>query len=200
MPELSLPISDATLKLLFTEARSFSNWLPKDVPNEMLHRLYDLMKFGPTSMNSCPARLIFVKSQAAKDKLIDCVSPFNVEKVRTAPVTTIIALDSKFYNQIPKLFPHAPTAGEIFESDQNLGETTAFRSGTLQGAYLILAARSIGLDCGPMSGFDNAKMDEAFLKGTSWKSNFICSLGFGDRSKLHPRLPRFEFDEACKIV
>lgn len=193
-------LSEEALKQIFTEARSFSAWLPKDVRDEDLHQIYDLMKWGPTSANCCPLRIVFVKKGPEKDKLISCLAAGNVTKVQTAPVTAILAWDEKFYDQIPKLFPHAASFRDNFVTDKNLAETTAFRNSSLQGAYFILAARALGFDCGPMSGFDNKKLDEAFFKTTSWKSNFICSLGYGDRSKVYPRGPRLSFEEACRIV
>lgn len=193
-------ISDEAMRQLFTEARTFGAWLAKDVSDQTLREIYDLMKWGPTSANSCPARIVFVRAGMEKEKLISCLAPGNVEKVKAAPVTAIVAADSKFYDQIPKLFPPAASFRETFASDQTLAEATAFRNSSLQGAYFILAARALGLDCGPMSGFDNKKLDGLFFSETSWKSNFICNVGYGDRSKLHPRLPRLAFEEACKIV
>jgi 3-hydroxypropanoate dehydrogenase len=194
------PISPEAIGQIFKEARSFSAWMPQDVSDEMLHNIYDLVKLGPTSANSCPARFVFVRNGPEKEKLIGCLSPGNIEKVRTAPVTVVVAADEQFYDQLPKLYPPRPQFRELFASDKSLAETTRLRNSSLQGAYLILAARALGLDCGPMSGFDNKKLDEAFFAGTTWKSNFICSLGYGDRSKLQPRMPRLSFDEACKVV
>lgn len=157
------------------------------------------MKWGPTSANSCPARFIFVKSPEAKEKLVACVAPANVEKTRTAPVVAIIAQDLEFYEQLPKLMPHRDYRS-AFVGKLALIESTAFRNSSLQGAYMIIAARALGLDCGPMSGFDNEKLDQAFFSGTRWKSNFICGLGLGDPAKLFQRSPRLDFTEACKIV
>ena len=192
-------ISVEALEQIFTKARTHSVWLPEPVSDELLHQIYDLMKWGPTSANCCPARIVFAKSKAAKEKLLPCMAEGNVEKTKTAPVTAIIAYDLEFYEKLPKLFPHAP-ARSWFTGNQPLIESTAFRNGTLQGAYFIIAARSLGLDCGPMSGFDNAKVDGAFFQGTSWKSNFVCNLGYGESSKVQPRSPRLEFSEACKIL
>lgn len=192
-------LSDEALRQLFTEARTHRVWLPDPVSDATLHDLYDLMKWGPTSANSCPGRIVFVRSAVAKDKLITCLAPSNVKKVQAAPVTAIIAMDSAFYELLPKLSPHAPQLRDVF-AEPTLAEVTAMRNGTLQGGYFILAARSLGLDCGPMSGFDNKKVDEAFFKGTTWKSNFLCNIGHGDASKLHSREPRLTFDEACKIL
>ncbi len=193
----SLP--QEALERIFTKARTHSVWLSEPVSDELLHQIYDLMKWGATSANCCPARIVFVKSKEAKEKLLPCMAEGNVEKTKTAPVTAIIAYDMEFYENLPKLFPHAP-ARSWFAGNKPLIESTAFRNGTLQGAYFMIAARSLGLDCGPMSGFDNAKVDAAFFGGTPWKSNFICNLGLGDSGKLYPRSPRLEFNEACKIL
>jgi nitroreductase len=197
------PIPEQALSQLFSEARSFGAWQPKDVDEETLRSLYELMKWGPTSANTSPARIVFVKGRRAKEELIACVAPGNVEKVRAAPVTAIIAMDEKFYDEIPRLLPSHPMAAtfrSMFANDKALAEASAFRNSSLQGAYLMLAARALGLDVGPMSGFDNKKVDAAFLAGTTWKSNFICSLGHGDRTKLFPRMPRLPFDDACRIA
>jgi 3-hydroxypropanoate dehydrogenase len=175
------PLDDAALDTSFREARSYNRWSPEPVPEKTLHALYDLLKLGPTSVNCCPARFVFVTSAAAKAMLVDCVSPGNVVKAEQAPVTVIVGMDEKFYEKIPFLFPQKPQM-------------------TLQGAYMMLAARSLGLDCGPMSGFDHAKIDAAFFAGTSVKSNFICALGSGTTEALFPRNPRLPFDEACRIV
>lgn len=196
---MSTALSPAAIAQLFTEARTFRAWTAQPVDEQQLRAIYELMKMGPTSSNLCPARLVFVRSPAAKEKLLPCLAPENVEKVKAAPVTAIIAMDAKFYDQTAKLFPQAPHYREAFAKDPVLAEATAFRNSSLQGAYFILAARALGLDCGPMSGFDNAKVDAAFLAGTAWKSNFICNIGYGDRSRLHPRLPRLSFDEACQV-
>jgi 3-hydroxypropanoate dehydrogenase len=186
------------LDQLFTKARTHNAWRDKPVTEETLRFVYDLMKWAPTSANASPARIIFVRSQAAKEKLLNCVSEGNVEKTRSAPVTAIVAQDMEFYEQLPKLFPHAD-ARSWFAGNPALIEATAFRNSSLQGAYLMLAARAAGLDCGPMSGFDNAKVDAAFFPKTKWKSNFLCNLGYGDASKLFPRSPRLSFEEACRI-
>ena len=188
-----------TLDQLFLSARTHFKWLPKPVTDEQLHQIYDLARMAPTSANCSPARIVFVKTPEGKEKLKPALAEMNMEKTLSAPVTAIIAIDHEFYEHLPKLFPHAD-ARSWFVGNQPLIDTTAFRNGTLQGAYVIMAARSLGLDCGPMSGFDNAKVDEAFFKGTTFKSNFLINLGYGDDSALFPRGPRFEFDEACKIV
>jgi 3-hydroxypropanoate dehydrogenase len=184
---------------IFAKARTHNVWLPEPVADGLLVQIYELMKWGPTSANTCPARIVFVKSKEAKEKLLPCMAEVNVEKTKTSPVTAIIAHDMEFYEKLPKLFPRTD-ARSWFAGNQLLIESTAFRNGTLQGAYFMIAARFLGLDCGPMSGFDNAKVDAAFFQGTSWKSNFICNLGHGDSSKLHPRSPRLDFNEACKIL
>ncbi len=193
-------LSEASLDQLFRSARTFNAWLPKEVSDEQLHQLYDLAKFGPTSANSSPMRVVFVKSQAAKAKLEPFLSEGNRAKTMEAPVTAIVATDHEFYEQLPRLFPHAD-ARSWFVGNQPLIDTTAFRNATLQGAYLLLAARAVGLDCGPMSGFDNAGVDAAFFAGTSIKSNFLISIGYGDASRnLFARSPRLAFGEACTIA
>jgi 3-hydroxypropanoate dehydrogenase len=192
-------LDDAALDTLFRQARSYNRWTPEPVPEQTLRALYDLLKLGPTSLNCCPARFVFVSSAAAKATLVSCVSPGNVVKVEQAPTTVIIAMDEKFYEEIPFLFPQKPQAGEGFKNPA-VGPVHMMRNATLQGAYLILAARSLGLDCGPMSGFDNAKVDAAFFAGTSHKSNFICALGTGTTELLFPRNPRLPFEEACRIL
>ncbi len=192
-------LDDAALDLLFREARSYNRWSPEAVPEKTLRALYDLLKWGPTATNSSPARFVFVTSAASKATLVGCVSPGNVVKVEQAPVTVIIGMDEKFHEKIPFLFPHRPQAGEGFKNP-DVGRVVMLRNASLQGAYLIMAARSLGLDCGPMSGFDNAKVDAAFFGGTSVRSNFICALGAGTTELLYPRSPRLPFDEACKIL
>jgi nitroreductase len=193
-------IPDEAIQQLFSEARTYAGWLPEGVGDETLNAMYDLMKWGPTSANLTPARIVFVKSPEAKAKLIPCLMPLNVEKVKAAPVTAIIAHDEEYYELIPKLFPQGMGYLEHFRSNKEFRETTGLRNSSIQGAYLILAARALGLDCGPMSGFDNNKVDEVFFAGTKWKSNFICNFGHGDKESLHPRLPRLTFEEACRIV
>jgi 3-hydroxypropanoate dehydrogenase len=192
-------LDDAALDTLFREARSYNRWVQEPVPESALRALYDLLKLGPTSMNCCPARFVFVSSAEAKAMLVGCVSAGNVVKVELAPITVIIGMDEKFYEKIPFLFPQRPQAGEGFKNPA-VGSVHMMRNATLQGAYLILAARSLGLDCGPMSGFDNAKVDAAFFAGTSHKSNFICALGTGTTEMLFPRNPRLSFEETCRIV
>ena len=193
----SLP--QQSLDQLFLNARSHSVWHDRPVSDEKLQQIYELMKWGPTSANASPARIVFVKSDEAKEKLLDCVMELNVEKTRNAPVTAIIAEDLEFYDKLPKLFPHNDIR-PWFAGNKELTESTAFRNSSLQGAYFMIAARALGLDCGPMSGFDQQKLDEAFFAGTSWRSNFLCNLGYGDPDKLFPRLPRLSFEEACQII
>jgi len=193
-------LSEASLDQLFRNARTFNAWLPKEVSDEQLQQIYDLAKFGPTSANSSPMRVVFVKSKAAKAKLEPFLSDGNRAKTMEAPVTAIVATDHEFYEQLPRLFPHTD-ARSWFVGNQPLIDTTAFRNATLQGAYLLLAARAVGLDCGPMSGFDNAGVDAAFFAGTAVKSNFLISIGYGDASRnLFARSPRLAFGEACTIA
>lgn len=188
-----------TTEQLFDQARTHNGFLPEPIPEATLRQLYDLMKWGPTSANSSPARFLFVTSPDAKARLLECMSPGNVEKTKAAPVTVIVGMDMAFYEHLPQLFPHAP-ARSWFAGNQAMIDATAFRNSSIQGGYFILAARALGLDCGPMSGFDAAKVDAAFWEGTSVKTNFIVNLGRGDTSKLFARSPRLTFDEACKIV
>jgi 3-hydroxypropanoate dehydrogenase len=193
------PLDDAALDTLFRGARSYNRWSPEPIAEKTLHDLYDLLKLGPTSVNCCPARFIFVTTAAAKARLVACVAPGNVVKTEQAPVTVIIGMDQLFYEKVPFLFPHKPELAELFKNPAT-GPTHMMRNACLQGAYLILAARSLGLDCGPMSGFDNAKVDAAFFAGTSIRSNFLCALGTGTTEALFARGPRLTFDEACKII
>ncbi|MBU6404497.1 MAG: malonic semialdehyde reductase [Pseudomonadota bacterium] len=194
-PELSA----AALDQIFREARTYNAFLPREVSDAQLRAIYDLAKMAPTSANASPARIVFVKSQAAKAKLGPLLSDGNRAKTLAAPVTAIVATDHAFYEHLPKLFPHAD-ARSWFAGNPALSEITAFRNGTLQGAYLIIAARALGLDCGPMSGFDNAGVDAAFFANTTYKSNFLINIGYGDASRdLFPRSPRFDFDEVCRI-
>ena len=192
-------LSQVALRQLFTEARTHHHWLKKEVQDSLLQEIYDLTKWGPTAVNANPMRILFVKSPEAKEKLLPSLSGSNVGQVQSAPVTAIIATDEKFYDKLPTLFP-AFDAKSMFTSNTKMSEDTAFRNSSLQGAYFMIAARALGLDVGPMSGFDNTKVDEAFFSGTSWKSNFICNVGYGDITKVFPRGPRLEFNEASKIV
>jgi len=193
-------LDSAALDTLFRTARTHNGWQDRPVTDEHLRQIYDLMKMGPTSANCSPARIVFVRSVAAKARLKPALSAGNLDKTLAAPATAIIAYDLKFYDQLPKLFPHNPDARNWFANDARAAEVAAFRNGSLQGAYFILAARSVGLDCGPMSGFDNAKVDAEFFPGGQVKSNFLCNLGFGDPAKLFPRSPRLDFAEACEVL
>lgn len=186
------------LDQLFLEARSHSHWRPEPVPEATLRRLYEILRMGPTSANCSPARFVFTVSRQARERLAACVSPGNVAKVLTSPVTVIVGMDEKFYDRVPELYPHNPEARDWF-LDPAVAQATAFRNSTLQGAYLILAARALGLDCGPMSGFDAAKVDAAFFAGTTVRANFLCALGHGEPGRLHPRSPRLPFEDACRI-
>lgn len=193
------PLDQATFNQLFLEARTHNAWQDRPVPDELLHRLYDMLRMGPTAANSTPARIVFVKSKEAKEKLSPALSEGNRAKTMAAPVTAIIGYDLRFYEKLDKLFPNAPGARSWFDQDEGVAYTNAFRGGTLQGAYLIIAARALGLDCGPMGGFDNTKVDELFFAGTHVKSNFLCNLGYGDPKGVYPRNPRLSFEEACRI-
>jgi len=193
-------LDNAALDILFRTARTHNGWQARPVTDEQLHQIYDLMKMGPTSANCSPARIVFVRSAEAKARLKPALSPGNLDKTMAAPVTAIIAHDLKFYEHLPKLFPHNQDARNWFANDAKFAETAAFRNGSLQGAYFMLAARAVGLDCGPMSGFDNAKVDAAFFPDGNVKSNFLCNLGYGDPTKLFPRSPRLDFAEACQVL
>jgi 3-hydroxypropanoate dehydrogenase len=193
------PLPERCLDQLFRDARTHNAWLDKDVPATLLHELIDLTKLGPTSANCSPARFLFVKSRQAKLKLRPHLSEGNLAKTMAAPVCAIVGYDLDFYDHLPKLFPHTDARSWFAGNDRKISET-AVRNGTLEGAYLILAARSLGLDCGPMSGFDNEGVDRAFFAGTNTKSNFLCNLGYGDPSGLQPRSPRFSFDEMARIL
>lgn len=194
-----MQLDDASLDTLFRTARTHNGWLDKPVSDELLVQLYDLMKWAPTSANCSPARIVFVKSAAAKQRLLPAMIPGNEEKTRTAPVTAIIGQDSAFYEKLPQLFPHTD-ARAWFVGNQSLIDTTTFRNATLQGAYLMMAVRALGLDAGPMSGFDNAKVDAEFFPNSTIKSNFLINIGYGDASKLFPRSPRLTFEEAAQIL
>ena len=194
---MSQPLSDSALDQLFRTARTY-NAFAGEIPDETLHRLYDLLKFGPTAANSTPARFVFVKSAEAKAKLGPALDEGNRAKTLAAPVTVIVGFDEDFHEKLPVLFPHTD-AKSWFEGPREGRHVPAFRNGSLQGAYLILAARALGLDCGPMSGFNNAKVDEAFFAGTAIKSNFLVNLGYGDPAGVFPRSPRLSFDEAARI-
>ena len=211
---MSDKIDDAAMDTLFREARTFAKWEPRPVSDDTLRTLYDILKWGPTSANAGPARFAFLRSRESKERLRPALAPLNVEKTMTAPVTVIVAYDLKFYEQLPKLFPQNPGMAKLFASNPEMVETTAKRNSSLQGAYLIIAARALGLDCGPMSGFDQAKVDEEFFAAGKpcfgcdqeffaeghVKSSFLCNLGYGDPGSLRPRLPRLPFNEACSLL
>lgn len=193
------PLDKAALDQLFDKARTNNKWQPREVSDELLQRVVDHMKWAPTSANCSPARIVFVKTPEAKARLKPHLNSGNVEKTMAAPATAIIAYDLKFYDYLPKLYPPAD-AKSWFAGKKEHADKTAFRNGSLQGGYFILAARALGLDCGPMSGFDNAGVDAEFFAGTEIKSNFLCNLGYGDREGVYPRSPRFNFDEIAKII
>jgi 3-hydroxypropanoate dehydrogenase len=193
-------MSNEGLDLIFRKARTHNAWLDRPVEDALLRQVYDLAKMGATSANMSPMRIVFVKSPEAKERLKPALDPANVDKTMAAPVTAILGMDIHFFEQLPKLFPHADAKAWFKDLPDNVLEYIALRNGSLQGAYFMLAARALGLDCGPMSGFDNAKVDAAFFAGTTVKSNFLCNLGYGDASKLYPRSPRLTFEEACKVV
>jgi 3-hydroxypropanoate dehydrogenase len=197
---MSKVMSDDGLDLIFRHARTHNVRLDRPVEDALLRRVYDLARMGPTSANMCPLRIVFVKSLQAKERLKPALAPGNVDKTMAAPVTAILGMDVHFHEKLPKLFPHADARSWFKDLPDNVLEYIALRNSSLQGAYFMLAARSLGLDCGPMSGFDNAKVDAAFFAGTTVKSNFLCNLGYGDASKLHARSPRLDFEEACQVV
>ncbi|MBS0252428.1 MAG: malonic semialdehyde reductase [Proteobacteria bacterium] len=193
------PLDNAAFDQLFDKARTNNKWQPRDVPDDLLRQIVEHMKWGPTSANCSPARIVFVKSPEAKERLKPHLSPGNVDKTMAAPATAIIAYDLKFYEYLPRLYPPAD-AKSWFVGKKEHADKTAFRNGSLQGGYFILDARALGLDCGPMSGFDNAAVDAEFFAGTDIKSNFLCNLGYGDPAGIYPRSPRFSFDEMASIV
>jgi 3-hydroxypropanoate dehydrogenase len=186
------------LEQLFLTARTYNGFLAKPVDDTTLHAIVDLMKWGPTSLNCCPGRFVFIKSEAAKARLAPALSAGNLEKTLKAPCVVIVAFDLEFYEKLPKLFPQMD-GRSIFAGNPELSQVAAFRNGTLQGAYFIIAARALGLDCGPMSGFDNVKIDAEFFAGTPWRSNFLINLGYGDPAAVRPRNPRLDFAECARI-
>jgi len=197
---MTQPLAGSVLDQLFRTARSHNGWTDRPVTDGQLRELYELLKFGPTSANCCPARFVWVRSKDGKARLAACAMDVNRQKILTAPVTVVIGFDLNFAERMPELFP---ARGELMKqmfSDPKLAEVTAFRNGSLQGAYLIFAARALGLDCGPMSGFDNAAVDSEFFAGTNIRSNFICSLGYGSGENLYPRNPRLTFEEAGRMA
>ncbi len=193
-------LSDDARRLLFTEARTANLFLNKPVDAALLTEIYELMRWGPTSMNGCPIRISFLTSEQAKARLRPALLDSNVRRADSAPVIAIIGMDMEFYRYLPRLYPHAPENRKIFEKNEIAAEITAIRNSTLQGAYFIMAARAVGLDCGPMSGFDNVRVDQEFFSGTHVRSNFLCSLGYADPDKYYPRGARFDFDEACQVI
>jgi 3-hydroxypropanoate dehydrogenase len=202
---MHLPLNDEALDTLLRTARTHTAWQDRKVEDDVLRRLYDLVKFGPTSANSSPGRIVFIRTSEGKERLKPALSPGNVEKTMKAPVTAILAYDLHFYEALPRLMPQMKNARDMFAGNPAMAETGAFRNGSLQGGYFILAARTLGLDCGPMSGFDNAKVDAEFFGGDLFpggklKSNFLCNLGYGDATKLYPRNPRLDFAEACRLL
>lgn len=196
---MTAPLAEPALDQLFRAARSHNGWRTDPIPESALREIYELARLGPTAANSSPARFVFVTSREAKEKLASVASGSNQPKIKAAPATVIVGYDLDFPERLPTLFPHAPGMKAVF-SDPAVTEQTAFRNSTLQGAYLIMAARSLGFDCGPMSGFDNGKVDALFFAGTRIKSNFICSIGRGNGANMFDRLPRLSFDDACRIV
>ena len=196
---LRAALSNDCIDQIFREARTHNVWLPQPVPAELLRQAYELATFGPTSANSTPARYVFLTTSQAKERLRPALSAGNVEKTMAAPVTVIVAWDTEFHEKLPKLFPHKDMRA-VFAGKPDLIEATAFRNSSLEGGYFILAARALGLDCGPMSGFDAAKVNAEFFPDGKWKSNFLCNLGYGDPTKLFPRNPRLSFDEACLVL
>ena len=197
--EETTPLGAAAREAVFLSARTHYHWLPNPVSDDQLHDLYDLLCQGPTSANCSPARFLFLRTPEAKERLKPALSAGNVDKTLSAPVVAVVAHDPHFFELLPKLFPHTDARG-WFAGNEALASETAFRNGTLQGAYLIAAARMKGLDCGPMSGFDNRRVDDIFFASNGWKSNFLVNLGYGDGGKLHPRSPRLAFDEACLLL
>ena len=190
-----------SLDQIFIEARTHNDWLQKPVPHETLRAIYDLMRVGPTSANTCPARIVFLRTPDAKARLLPALSPGNVDKTKAAPVTAIIGYDTRFFELMPtKLFAHRPEMAQNYAGNSAFAEITAFRNGTLQGAYFMIAARAVGLDIGGMSGFDNGKVDAEFFPDGRIKSNFLCNVGHGDPAKVMAKLPRLDFEEACTLL
>ena len=196
-----MSVSEKDIKeIIFSNARTYNDWQKKDISNKILNELYNLMKFGPTSANCSPSRIIFIKSPDAKERLKPFIIESNLEKTMTAPITAIIAFDVDFHKHLPKLFPHDLDAQNWFNYSQEVAYTNAFRNSSIQGGYFIIAARMLGLDCGPMSGFDQNGLDKEFFPNSSIKSNFLCNIGYGDPTNIFKRSPRFEFDEVCEIL
>lgn len=192
-------LDDASLDLILRDARSHYAWTEKPVSDDLLKTIFDITIQGPTSMNTCPARFVFVRSDAAKDRLAKSLKPKNVEKMRSAPVTAIIAWDPLYWQRLDFLFPHEDRK-PLFNGKEDYAHDTAYRNSTLQGAYFMIAARAVGLDVGAMSGFSNAIVDEEFFSENGWKSNFLCNIGYADETALFPKLPRFAFDDVCEVI
>jgi len=199
LKERTNPLDEEALNLVFGEARSMNGWQNKEVSDDMVKSIYDLTKMGPTSTNCCPARFKFIKSEKQKQLLKDSLLPNNIDKVMTAPVIAVIGYDLDFSDHMGKLFPHMDVA-PMYKGNQEFNHSAAFRNSSLQGAYFMMVSRALGLDCGPMSGFNNAIVDEVFFSGTNIKSNFLCCIGYGDPSKIFMRLPRLDFNEVCEII
>jgi len=198
-PHAAAAIDETAIDRLFVSARSYKGWRDTPVPDATIVRLYDILRYGPTSTNCSPARFVFVRTPEGKERLLPCLDAGNVEKARTAPVVAIVATDARFWERLDVLFPHRDVRPK-YRDDEAFAAETAFRNASLQAAYLILAARALGLDCGPMSGFDNAAVDREFFAGTRVRSNFLVNLGYGDPASLFPRSPRLSFDEACSLA
>lgn len=196
---MKAPLEAKALGQLFTEARTHHAWTNQEVTDQQLAELYELTKWGPTALNAQPMRILYIKSAAEKEKLFPSLMGGNVDQAKTAPVVAVIAFDEKFFDHLPELFPDY-NAKPMFETNATYSHETAFRNSSLQGAYFVMAARALGFDVCPMSGFDANGVNEAFFKDSSWKANFICTLGFGDDTKLYPRGPRLSFDKACRII
>lgn len=192
-------LGDDEIDLILRDARSHYAWTDRPVSDEVLRAIYDITIAGPTSMNTCPARFVFVQSDAAKERLAKSLKPKNVDKMKSAPVTAIIAWDPEYWRRLDFLFPHEDRK-PLFDGKPEYSHDTAYRNSTLQGAYFMIAARALGLDVGAMSGFSNAIVDEEFFAGNGWKSNFLCNIGYADETAIFPRLPRFAFDEICEVI
>lgn len=190
---------DTVRNLIFREARSQNSWQQRGVSEALLREVYELMKWGPTSMNTAPMRLLFLRTPEAKERLLPALAAGNVDKARTAPVVAIVAYDRAFYDKLPFLFPHRPEAADIFRRNDQLSQSTAFRNASLQGAYLLIAARMAGLDCGPMSGFNEELVNQTFFPDGAWRVNFLCGVGYGDPAGLFPRHPKLSFEEVCQF-
>jgi 3-hydroxypropanoate dehydrogenase len=197
---MNTPLNEAALAQIFTEARTHNRWTEQAVADTLLQQAYTLAAFGPTSMNTQPARFVFLKSAVSRERLLPTLSPGNVDKTKAAPVTVIVATDTRFYEHLPQVFPHMPAAKDMFASNAALAQATAARNSSLTGAYFMLALRSLGLDCGPMSGFDPAKLNAEFFPDGRYEANFLINVGYGDRSQLHPRQPRLSFEQAVTVL